>query len=54
MPEKKSVRLAVPLTPTMKEEWGKWAEKKNMTLPQFVRHCVNACIMAYVKRDTKE
>ena len=53
MPQKKSVRVDVPLTPDTKEKWSEWAEKKNMTLPAFVRHCVNVCIIAYEKNQKK-
>ena len=53
MPEKKSVRVDIPLTPNMKEQWSYWAERKNMTIPQFVRHCVSVCIMAYEKNQKK-
>ena len=53
MPQKKSVRVDITLTPQMKEHWSYWAEEKNMTIPQFVRHCVNTCIMVYEKNQKK-
>ena len=53
MPQKKSVRVDVPLTPEAKARWIQWAEKKNMTLPEFVRHCVSVCIVAYERNQKK-
>ena len=49
MPSKKTKQVNVAITPETKERWEYWAEKKSMTIAQFVRHCVNVCIMAYEK-----
>ena len=51
MPGRKSVQLNVAVTPIMKEQIDKWAEKKDMTTPSFVRHCIKVCVAAYEKQE---
>ena len=51
MPEKKSVQLNVSITPTMKRRLDKFAEQKNMTVAEFVRHCINVCLTAYENKE---
>ena len=41
MPQKKSERINLTVTPAMKERWSALAEEKDMSLPEFIRHCVN-------------
>jgi hypothetical protein len=49
MPQKKSKQVNVAITPETKDQWEYWAEKKGMTVAQFVRHCVSVYITAYEK-----
>lgn len=49
MPPKKTKQVNVAITPETKDRWEHWAEKKGMTVAQFVRHCVSVCITAYEK-----
>lgn len=54
MPEKKSERVNLLLTPTMKRECEKWAEEKDMNIQQFIRHCIAVCTTLYTKREEKK
>lgn len=49
MPQKKSERINLTVTPAMKERLSTLAEEKDMTVPEFIRHCVNVYIVAYDK-----
>ena len=51
MPEKKSIQLNVAVTPSMKKRLDKFAEQKNMTVAEFVRHCINVCLTAYENKE---
>ena len=51
MPERKSVQLNVAVTPSMKKRLDKFAERKNMTVAEFVRHCINVCLTAYENKE---
>jgi hypothetical protein len=53
MSQKKSERINLTVTPGMKERWSELAEKKDMTVPEFIRHCVNVYVTAYDKRAKK-
>ena len=53
MPQKKSERINLTVTPAMKERWSALAEEKDMTVPEFIRHCVNVYVAAYEKRVKK-
>ena len=53
MPQKKSERINLTVTPTMKERLSILAEEKDMTVPEFIRHCVNVYVAAYDKRAKK-
>ena len=53
MPQKKSERINLTVTPGMKERWSALAEEKDMTVPEFIRHCVNVYVTAYDKRVKK-
>lgn len=54
MPEKKTERINLLLTPTMKRDCEKWAEQKDMNIQQFIRHCLTVCMNAYTKRTEKK
>ena len=47
----KSDRVTVPLAPEVKEKWQKWADKKGMSLPAFIRYCVGLCVDLYEKKS---
>lgn len=49
MPEKKSVQINIAVTPTMKKRLDGLAEQKDMTVAEFVRHCINVYLTAYDK-----
>lgn len=53
MPSKKSERINLTVTPAMKERLNILAEEKDMTVPEFIRHCVSVYITAYDKRAKK-
>lgn len=38
MPQKKSERINLTVTPAMKERLSILAEEKDMTVPEFIRH----------------
>lgn len=50
MPEKKSERINLTVTPAMKERLNVLAEEKDMTIPEFIRYCVKVYVAAYDKR----
>ena len=43
----KNDRVTVPLAPEVKA----LADKKGMSLSNFIRHCVNVCVSAYEKQE---
>lgn len=47
----KSERLNVAVAPEVKALWQSWADKKGMSLSNFIRHCVNVCVSAYEKQE---
>lgn len=53
MPQKKSERINLTVTPAMKERLNVLAEEKDMTVPEFIRHCINVYVAAYDKRAKK-
>lgn len=53
MPQKKSERINLTVTPAMKERLSILAEEKDMTVPEFIRHCINVYVAAYDKRVKK-
>lgn len=50
MPPKKSERINLMVTPAMKKRWEKWAKIKDMTISDYVRHCVEVCTTMYESR----
>ena len=38
MPQKKSERINIMVTPAMKERWEVMAKEKDMTISDYVRH----------------
>ena len=53
MPQKKTERINLTMTPAMRERLSALAEEKDMTVPEFIRYCVNVYITAYDKRAKK-
>lgn len=49
----KSETVSVSVTPAQKERWKKWAEKKAMTMPEFVRNSVEIYITMLEKLERK-
>lgn len=47
----KSERLNVAVAPEVKALWQSWADKKGMSLSNFIRHCVNVCVSVYEKQE---
>lgn len=47
----KSETIAVNVTPVQKKIWKDWADKKNKTVPEFVRDCVETYILMMDKLE---
>lgn len=47
----KSETIAVNVTPMQKQMWKDWADKKNKTVPEFVRDCVETYILMMDKLE---
>ena len=47
-----SKRVNLTLKDGQYDVWQQWADKKDMSIHEFIKHCVKVCILAYEKKGS--
>lgn len=53
MPKKKDKKVMVSVTQDQFESWKKWADKKEISIPEFIRRAVTVYIKMLEKYNSK-